>query len=71
MQCFGFHLAKLDVRQNSNYYDIALSQLLKTAGYEDNDYKNWNENKRVLFLNQELQTNRPFIVQNTSCGIRS
>lgn len=71
LQCFGFHLAKLDVRQNSNYYDIALSQLLKTAGYEDNDYKNWDENKRVLFLNQELKTNRPFVVQGTSCGLEA
>lgn len=71
LQCFGFHLAKLDIRQNSNYYEIAVSQLLKAAGYEDNDYKSWDENKRVQFLNKELQTNRPFIVAGTNCGLEA
>ena len=71
LQCFGFHLAKLDIRQNSNYYEIAVSQILKAAGYEDYDFSNWDENKRVLFLNKELQTNRPFVVSGTSCGLEA
>jgi phosphoenolpyruvate carboxylase len=68
LQCFGFHLAKLDIRQNSNYHEVAVNQILKAAGFEDNDFANWDENKRVQFLNKELQTNRPFIVSGTSCG---
>jgi len=71
LQCFGFHLAKLDIRQNSNFYEKAVSQVLKSVGYEDSDFENWNEKKRVQFLNKELQTNRPFVVQGTSCGIES
>jgi phosphoenolpyruvate carboxylase len=68
LQCFGFHLAKLDIRQNSNYHEIAVGQILSTAGYEDNDFVNWDENKRVQFLTKELQTNRPFVVSGASCG---
>ena len=71
LQCFGFHLAKLDIRQNSNYHEIAVSQILKTAGYEDHDFTNWEENKRVQFISKELQTNRPFIVSGTTCGVES
>ncbi len=69
LQCFGFHLAKLDIRQNSTYHEKALNQLLKKAGY-DVDYTSWDEEKRVRFLIEELEKNphRPFVVQGTSCG---
>jgi phosphoenolpyruvate carboxylase len=68
LQCFGFHLAKLDIRQNSNYHEVAVGQILNKAGYEDNDFANWDENKRVQILTKELQTNRPFVVTGASCG---
>lgn len=71
LQCFGFHLAKLDIRQNSNFYEKAVSQILNSVGYEDSDFENWDENKRVQFLNKELETNRPFVVQGSSCGIEA
>ena len=69
LQCFGFHLAKLDIRQNSTYHEKALNQLLEKAGY-DVDYTSWDEEKRVRFLIEELEKNphRPFVVQGTSCG---
>ena len=69
LQCFGFHLAKLDIRQNSTYHEKALNQLLEKAGY-DVDYTSWDEEKRVQFLIEELEKNphRPFVVQGTSCG---
>ena len=31
LQCFGFHLAKLDIRQNSAFHEKALSQILVLA----------------------------------------
>ena len=68
IQCFGFHLAKLDIRQNSAYHEKAISQILNASGYEDSDYAKWNENKRLTFINQELKNNRPFLVAGTSCG---
>jgi phosphoenolpyruvate carboxylase len=71
LQCFGFHLAKIDIRQNSNYYENAVSQILKATGYDDNDFTNWEETKRVKFLTNELQTNRPFVVTGTSCGLEA
>lgn len=69
LQCFGFHLAKLDIRQNSSYHEKALSQLLEKAGYEF-DYESLDEEKRIEFLVEELENNphRPFVVQGTSCG---
>lgn len=68
LQCFGFHLAKLDIRQNSSYYENAVNQMLSAAGYEEADFSTWSEDKRVAFLTNELQTNRPFVVSGTSCG---
>jgi len=68
VRCFGFHLAKLDIRQNSAYHEKAVSQILATSGYEDYDYASWDEDKRLEFLNQELKSSRPFLVTGTSCG---
>lgn len=54
--CFGFHLAKLDIRQNSAFHDKAMSQILKSNGEKDFDFEHWDENKRVNFLNQSLES---------------
>ena len=32
---FGLHLAKLDIRQNSAAYDLALGQMMHAAGIKD------------------------------------
>jgi phosphoenolpyruvate carboxylase len=68
LECFGFHLAKLDIRQNSEYHEKAITQILKTSGFADADYASWTEEKRLSFINQELQSNRPFLVSGTLCG---
>ncbi|MFD2561291.1 phosphoenolpyruvate carboxylase [Aquimarina rubra] len=68
IQGFGFHLAKLDIRQNSAYHEKAISQILIASGYKDADYGSWKEEKRLEFLNTELQSKRPFLVAGTSCG---
>lgn len=68
VKCFGFHLAKLDVRQNSTYYDKAIEQMLCFAMLQDTDFTQWDENKKLLFLEKELNSNRPFIVSGTSVG---
>ena len=60
VQTFGFHLAQIDIRQNSSYYEKALSQLMDVSGLPDNEYFLWNEEKRLSLLNSELKTNRPF-----------
>jgi len=68
VQTFGFHLAKLDIRNNSAYHEKAISQILAKAGYQDANYAEWSEEKRLAFLNEELQLNRPFLVPDTACG---
>ena len=68
VRCFGFHLVKLDIRQNSAYHEKAISQILQAAGFKDFDFANWDMSKRLQFLNQELQSKRPFLVLGDSCG---
>jgi phosphoenolpyruvate carboxylase len=55
VSCFGFHLATLDIRQNSAFHDKAISQILKSIGEEDYDFANWNEQKRVTYLSELLE----------------
>lgn len=54
---FGFHLAKLDIRQNSSFHDKAITQILKATGAKDFDFENWEEAKRVSLLNKLLESN--------------
>jgi len=68
VQCFGFHLAKLDIRQNSSFHDQAVQQLLEAASVPDTLFTEWPEEKRVAFLTQELQTNRPFLAPGAAVG---
>ncbi|MCL5129243.1 phosphoenolpyruvate carboxylase [Algibacter sp. L4_22] len=55
VSCFGFHLAWLDIRQNSTFHDKAISQILKATGEKDFDFEHWNEEKRVTYLNKLLE----------------
>ncbi len=61
LDSFGFHLASLDVRQNSAWHDRALSQLMVAAGLDGADFPNWSEAERIRFLNAELRSPRPFL----------
>jgi len=60
VRTFGFHLATLDVRQNSAYHDRAIAGLLEAAGLPRTNYANWSEAEKLEFLNRELTTLRPF-----------
>jgi len=66
VQTFGFHLATLDIRQNSSFHDRALSQLLTIAGHDDSDFSNWDKTKRLQLLNQELTIPRPFTLHDVT-----
>ena len=50
---FGFHLATLDLRQNSAIHARVVAELLKSAGVAD-DYDKLNEDERCDLLLQEL-----------------
>ncbi len=61
LDTFGFHLAALDVRQNSAWHDRAMSQLMVAAGLDGEDFPSWSEAERLRFLNAELKSPRPFL----------
>jgi phosphoenolpyruvate carboxylase len=65
VRSFGFHLAALDIRQNSAYHDRAIGGLLEAAGFPRTDYANWSEAEKLEFLNRELTTLRPFTARHT------
>ena len=71
VDAFGFHLAKLDIRQNSAYHDKAIAQILKFIGKKDYNFENWSEIKRVQFLTDELTSNRPFLVPGVNVGLEA
>jgi phosphoenolpyruvate carboxylase len=69
IEMFGFHLATLDVRQNSEFHDQAIAEILTAAGVEDGEgFPKWPEEKRLEFLNAELQSSRPFLHDGARIG---
>jgi phosphoenolpyruvate carboxylase len=61
VEIFGFHLASLDIRQNSRFHDIALSHIMVAAGLDSSSFAEWPEAARLRFLNEELFSTRPFL----------
>jgi phosphoenolpyruvate carboxylase len=58
VEVFGFHLATLDMRQNSAVHERVLAELLRVSGVES-DYLALDEEARVALLRRELGVNRP------------
>ncbi len=68
VQCFGFQLAAMDIRQNSAFHDKALSQLMNAAGLDGNAFLTWNVQKRIDFMTAELLHDRPFTREDRNAG---
>ncbi|MCX7869865.1 MAG: phosphoenolpyruvate carboxylase, partial [Terrimicrobiaceae bacterium] len=68
LHVFGFHLARLDIRQNSAFHDRAIAQILAAAGEEGADYPAWPEQRRLEFLERELRSPRPFLFDARRAG---
>ncbi len=68
LDVFGFHLAALDIRQNSSFHDKAIGQILNAAGVADANFPGWDEEKRVDFLSRELRGPRPFHFSDSRIG---
>ncbi|MET3724715.1 phosphoenolpyruvate carboxylase [Sphingomonas trueperi] len=58
VETFGFHLATLDMRQNSAIHERVVAELLKSAGVCD-DYAALDEQARIELLRRELANARP------------
>lgn len=68
VQTFGFHLGRLDIRQNSRFHDLALSQLMTAAGLDGAAFLEWDEAGRLEFLDRELLSPRPFTHPDMHAG---
>jgi phosphoenolpyruvate carboxylase len=58
VETFGFHLATLDMRQNSAVHERVVAELLKAGGVQD-DYAALDEDARIALLRRELASPRP------------
>jgi len=54
---FGFHMATLDLRQNSDVHERVVADLFKVAGVEA-DYAGLDEEARIALLSAELASGR-------------
>jgi phosphoenolpyruvate carboxylase len=69
VETFGFHLAALDIRQNSAFHDRALGQLLAAAGEPwGADYPDWDAPRRTALMRRELASPRPFAAPGSALG---
>ncbi|PEN13325.1 phosphoenolpyruvate carboxylase [Longibacter salinarum] len=68
VQTFGFHLAALDIRQNSQFHDEAVAQLMSAAGMDGEAFLEWDEAQRLNFLNEELSSPRPLTHPDMELG---
>lgn len=64
----GFHLAELDIRQNSAFHDRALAQLMQAAGIAAAGWADWSERERLSLLEGELRSPRPFTRAQSGLG---
>ncbi|RZV40874.1 MAG: phosphoenolpyruvate carboxylase [Acidimicrobiia bacterium] len=68
-ETFGFHLARLDIRQNSRFHDLAVGQLLAAARVPDGEsFGEWDEASRLELLATELQSPRPLARPDAELG---
>ena len=63
LHIFGFHLAHLDIRQNSHYYEEALLGLVGSSLPELHARLAADKLMLADFIQQELEHNRPFIAE--------
>lgn len=59
VRCFGVHLVRLDIRQESGRHEQVLIELCQHLGL--GDYGQWSETERQRFLLAELENPRPLL----------
>lgn len=64
VQCFGVHLIKLDIRQESTRHADVLSEVTRYLGM--GDYAQWSEQDKQAFLTRELASKRPLLPRDWS-----
>lgn len=61
VKTFGFHLAKLDIRQNSSYYDKAFFQIVNASLSHTQLTEDLFKVEKQKLIDTELKNNRPFV----------
>ncbi|MGH7888998.1 MAG: phosphoenolpyruvate carboxylase, partial [Thermodesulfobacteriota bacterium] len=61
VESFGFHLAKLDIRQHSSLHSSVISEI--TERIKLINYRDMNEDERFHWLSHELESLRPLVPQ--------
>lgn len=59
VRCFGVHLVRLDIRQDSDRHADVWSEL--TQHLDMGDYHSWSESEKQAFLLKEINSRRPLI----------
>jgi phosphoenolpyruvate carboxylase len=65
---FGFFLANLDIRQNSQFYEQALVQLMEASSQSVEKFEKSELKEKLKFINQELTSTRPFTHPSMKLG---
>jgi phosphoenolpyruvate carboxylase len=66
VRCFGLHLVRHDIRQESSRHSDVFAELLEHL--ELGDYRAWDEAEKQVFLSAELQNRRPLIPHDWQPG---
>ncbi|MEN9826711.1 MAG: hypothetical protein RI953_2456 [Pseudomonadota bacterium] len=67
LDTYGFHSARLDVRQNSQFHESALQELLKISGLPGfKSYAEWTPKQKSEFFKDELKSTRPLTLRSQS-----
>ena len=66
LRCFGIHLVKLDIRQESTRHAEVIDAITQHMGL--GSYMSWDEEKKTAFLTEELQNKRPLIRSTFTSG---
>ncbi|MBX9570068.1 MAG: phosphoenolpyruvate carboxylase [Candidatus Obscuribacterales bacterium] len=61
LDIFGFHLAKLDIRQHSGRHLAALNEVCSSMKLFESKYSDLKESEKIAWLTQELKSLRPLI----------
>jgi phosphoenolpyruvate carboxylase len=61
LDLFGFHLAKLDIRQHSAKHEAALDEITQQLSIIPGGYAKLSASERIAFLARELESRRPMI----------
>jgi phosphoenolpyruvate carboxylase len=67
VRIFGFHLAPIDLRQNSDVHERSVAELLNVAGRCE-DYASLDEDAKIALLAEELASPRPLYAAHLTYG---